>query len=252
MRHRFGSLSLVACSFLVAARLAAAQDRPAVTIDPEDVHAKAGIKCEQCHSTPGPEQFAKVPPDKIAAVCAQCHVREAEFFDKSPKKIAWLKVGLPACVMCHTSHAVKRPSDGLIGTKPPALCAMCHVEGAKGTSVVKAYQDSLGNLNDAITQADQLLSRAEVAGMLVDDGRTALRGAREQQVLARVAVHAFHETPLVDTAKQGVAAAKKAEAAGNEALAELRFRRQGLAVATIMILGFLGALWVKIRRLPPA
>jgi hypothetical protein len=32
---------------------------------------------------------------------------------------------------------------------------------------------------------------------------------------------------------------------------ELQNRRRGLAVATVLIVGFLVTLWVKIRRLPP-
>jgi hypothetical protein len=33
-------------------------------------------------------------------------------------------------------------------------------------------------------------------------------------------------------------------------MGELRYRRNGLAVATLLILGFLATLWMKIRRLP--
>jgi hypothetical protein len=87
--------------------------------------------------------------------------------------------------------------------------------------------------------------------MLVDEGHAALRKAGEQQILARVAIHAFRPQPLTENAETAVAAAAEAEAVGNQALAELRFRRQGLAVATILILGFLITLWIKIRRLPP-
>lgn len=223
---------------------------PSVTIAADDVHAKGGIKCEGCHSKPGPNQFAKVPATEMAAVCAQCHVREAEFYAKSPKKAIFEKIQMPACVTCHTSHAVRRPADNWIGFKEPAVCMACHVEGAKGAPVIQAYQQHLGQLGDAIARADGLLGRAELAGMLVDDGRSALRGAKEQQVLARVAVHAFNEVPLGQAATEGVAAAAKAEAVGTGALAELRFRRQGLAVATLLIMGFLLTLWMKIRRLP--
>jgi hypothetical protein len=50
--------------------------------------------------------------------------------------------------------------------------------------------------------------------------------------------------------KEGVSAANQAQTAGTDAMNELRYRRRGLAVATVVILGFLVTLFVKIRRLP--
>jgi hypothetical protein len=88
--------------------------------------------------------------------------------------------------------------------------------------------------------------------MLVDDGRLVLRSAREDQILARVSVHAFADAPFAATAARGVSEAARAEAIGEAALEELRYRRNGLAVATLLILGFLATLWLKIRRLPSA
>ena len=64
-------------------------------------------------------------------------------------------------------------------------------------------------------------------------------------------MHAFADTPFAATAAKGIAEAARAEAIGNAALGELRYRRNGLAVATLLILGFLVTLWWKIRRLPP-
>jgi hypothetical protein len=70
-------------------------------------------------------------------------------------------------------------------------------------------------------------------------------------VLARLNVHAFSAKPFAPIAGKGVEAATRAQRIGDEALVELQYRRRGLAVATIFILGFLLTLWVKIRRLPP-
>ena len=41
-----------------------------------------------------------------------------------------------------------------------------------------------------------------------------------------------------------------ASTVGHEAMNELQYRRRGLAVATLVILGFLATLFVKIRKLP--
>ena len=226
-------------------------DAAAVVLAPDDVHGKAGIKCEGCHSKPGPDQFAHVPATDVAALCGQCHVREADFYDKSPKRPVFAAIGLPACVTCHTNHSIVRPIDAWIGFKEPAVCMKCHIEGSKGDTTIHGLQDGLGQISRAVEEADAILGRAEVAGMLVDEGRAKLRSAHEQQILARVAVHAFRPSPLAEIVTGAVAGAAQAEAVGNQALADLRFRRQGLAVATLLILGFLITLGIKIRRLPP-
>jgi hypothetical protein len=84
----------------------------------------------------------------------------------------------------------------------------------------------------------------------VDEGRLALRAAREQQVQARVLVHGFAAEPFGTAAAEGAAAARRALDAGEAASRELQVRRTGLGVATLLIIAFLVTLWLKIRRLP--
>jgi hypothetical protein len=135
--------------------------------------------------------------------------------------------------------------------KDPAVCSVCHDDTVKGAAEIVAVEQGLTRLGSSIDRARAVLTRAEEAGMLVDEGLGVLHDAEEQQVLARLTVHTFTAKPFVALADKGVAAAGRAEQMGHEALAELRFRRQGLALATLLILGFLVTLWVKIRRLPP-
>jgi predicted CXXCH cytochrome family protein len=222
----------------------------------ESVHAAALLKrgdtsaptCSTCHGSHG-----AVPPGvaSVALVCSQCHVREAELFRNSSKKAIFDVIGQGECLTCHSNHKIQKPSDSFIGLKDPAICSVCHDEKMKGADVINSTQQGLKNLTDGIDRATRVLDRAEEAGMLVDDGRQALRDAREDQILARVNIHAFAAQPFGTTAAKGVADANKAEAIGNELMGELRFRRNGLAVATLLIIGFLATLWWRIRRLPP-
>jgi hypothetical protein len=108
----------------------------------------------------------------------------------------------------------------------------------------------LDRLSAGLSSADAVLTRAERAGMLVDEGRAALRDAREHQVQTRVLVHSFAAQPFGETARQGIGSASRAQEDGEAAMRELQVRRRGLAVATLVILAFLVALWLKIRRLP--
>ena len=77
-----------------------------------------------------------------------------------------------------------------------------------------------------------------------------MQEAREQFIQSRVAMHTFTEEPFTKVASTGTEAARRAERAGYRALDELQVRRRGLAVATLLIIGFLITLWLKIRRLP--
>jgi hypothetical protein len=204
--------------------------------------------CSTCHSAHGskPEEAAS-----LQMVCAQCHVREADLYLKSTKKAIFEEAEEPGCITCHTNHAVEAPSDAWVGLEDPAVCAVCHDDEVAGAEDIRTSGAALGRLAGAIDNARTVLTRAEVAGMLVDEGLLTLHRAEEQQVLARLNVHAFTAAPLVDLVEKGVAAAAEAEQMGHDALAELQLRRRGLAVATLFIVGFLITLWIKIRRLPP-
>lgn len=86
--------------------------------------------------------------------------------------------------------------------------------------------------------------------MLVDDGRSALREAREHQIHARVLVHAFADKPFQEMARQGLDAAVRGEQVATAAIRELRVRRSGMLVAALFVAGLLITLWLKIRSLP--
>ena len=219
------------------------------------VHAVALLKrgdtsaptCNTCHGSHG-----AVPPgvNQVANVCSQCHVREADLFRASPKKAIFETIGQAECLVCHSNHRIEHPQDAWIGITPGAVCAMCHDNTTNGSQTIAQVRQQLDGLSAAITAADAVLTRADRAGMLVDEGRAALQEAHEQQINARVTLHAFAAGPFNDVAERGLAATRRAETSGHQALRELQYRQRGLAVATIVILGFLVTLGFKIRSLP--
>ena len=220
------------------------------------VHASALLErgdtsaptCSTCHGSHG-----ATPPgvDEVANVCAQCHVREAELFRASPKKVVFETMGQADCLVCHGNHAIARPDDSWIGFESPAVCATCHDETTGGAEVIRTVGQGLRGLRWDVDAAADLVRHAEEAGVLVKDGHLALAAAREAHVRLRVLVHAFATPPFDEVLTEGRAAVESAREAGNAGLAELQFRRTGLAVATLFIIGFLITLFVKIRRLPP-
>jgi predicted CXXCH cytochrome family protein len=219
------------------------------------VHAAALLKrgdtsaptCNSCHGSHG-----ATPPGvtDVVNVCAQCHVREAQLFRASPKKDIFDALGQAECLACHSNHRIESPSDSFVGLQKGAVCAECHDETGESGATIRTMRGDLDRLSVALSSADAVLTRAERAGMLVDEGRAALRDAREHQVQTRVLVHSFAAKPFGEAAGLGIGSASRAREDGEAAMRELQVRRRGLAVATLVILAFLVALWLKIRRLP--
>jgi predicted CXXCH cytochrome family protein len=221
------------------------------------VHAEALLKrrdtsaptCNTCHGSHG-----ATPPGvtEVANVCAQCHVREAQNFTAGPKKAIFDDMGQAECLVCHGNHAIQRPSHAMIGVTEPAVCATCHDATGNSAATIKKFRDGLDGLDAAIGSAEAVVARAEQAGMLVEDAHLALHDARDQFIQSRVAIHTFKDEPFAELSGKGTDAARRAERAGHAALEELQMRRRGLAVATLLIIGFLITLGIKIRRLPTA
>jgi predicted CXXCH cytochrome family protein len=203
--------------------------------------------CNTCHGSHG-----ATPPGvtEVANVCAQCHVREAQNFTAGPKKAIFDAMGQAECLVCHGNHAIQAPSHTLIGFTKGTVCETCHDATGNGAATIKKFRDDSHALNAALRSAEAVVDRAEHAGMLVEDARLAVQEAREQHVQSRVAIHTFKDEPFTEIAATGLAAARRAERAGHAALEELQSRRRGLGIATLLIVGFLATLWVKIRRLP--
>jgi hypothetical protein len=205
--------------------------------------------CSTCHGSHG-----AVPPGvtEVANVCSQCHVREAELFRASPKKAIFDGIGQPECLVCHSNHRIVHPDDSWIGLTEGAVCSACHDSSTKGSDAILEVRRRFDSLSEAIAGADGRLSRAEQAGMLVQEGRAALQEASEHRVNSHVLLHAFSVAPIAEVTDNGLAAARRAEVSGTDAIQELAFRRTGLGVATLLIVGFLLTLAIKIRSLPPA
>jgi len=119
-----------------------------------------------------------------------------------------------------------------------------------GAAVITSVRKGFDDLQSRMGEAQAVLDRAETAGMLVEEGKLALHNAAEAHVRMRVLVHTFAGPPFDEVLKEGLTAVAQANATGVDAMNELQYRRRGLAVATLVILGFLATLFVKIRKLP--
>jgi hypothetical protein len=126
---------------------------------------------------------------------------------------------------------------------------MCHQEGVGGGILAATMRTLIDSLHGAYEAADSLLSQAEFSGMEVSEALFELQGAQTALVLARAAVHTFNVLAVEEEVVEGLEIAANAVTKGEELLDELRFRRLGLAISSVIILVLIGGLVLKIRQL---
>lgn len=206
----------------------------------------AAPTCNSCHGNHG-----AAPPgvDSVANVCGQCHVMQSDLFNQSPHRKAFETLQLKACVTCHQNHDIERPAEAMIGVEESATCVICHEKGSAGYAAAQEMKSALVGLQSKLNSASQILEGAQRAGMEVSRPIYQLAEGRDRLVLARVQVHSFNPAVLKKTITEGDVIAAASEQSGVQALADLAFRRKGLAVSAVILLFMIGLLLLKIRQL---
>jgi predicted CXXCH cytochrome family protein len=203
----------------------------------------AAPTCATCHGNHG-----ATPPQvgSVAAVCGTCHVVFDNLFSKSPHKPAFSGIG--ECTVCHSNHAIVRPSDEMLAGKE-AVCTQCHEDASAGGKAAVEMAGLIGNLQASIAQSDAVLERGRNYGMEVSEPLLRQVEAKEELVKARVAIHGFNVEAVRKPVIDGLAVTKETLSAGYEALRERDRRRKGLGGSLAAILVTLVGLWLAIRRI---
>ena len=220
----------------------------------KSVHGEALMKnrdlaaptCNSCHGNHG-----AAPPgiDSVANVCGQCHAMQWDLFGKSPHKKAFDENKWPACATCHQNHQIERTSDAMIGVEEPALCPACHEQGSAGYKAAQQMKSGIVGQQARLASAGQVLERAARAGMEVSNPIYQLAEGRDRLVRARVEMHMFNPVALQKTIAEGDSIAAASEQSGWQALADLAYRRKGMAISAVILLFMIGLLFLKIRQL---
>jgi predicted CXXCH cytochrome family protein len=218
------------------------------------VHGESLIKnrdisaptCNDCHGNHGAS-----PPgvDSVANACGQCHVSQWDLFNRSPHRQAFAEAEFPACVSCHQHHGVARTSDSMVGVEKGATCLDCHEAGSKGYQVASEMRSGILGLHGKLETAQQVLQRAERAGMEVSRPLFDLVEGRDRLVRARVEIHGFDLAAFRKVLAEGESIADASRLRGMQALEELAFRRKGLTVSAVIIVAMIGLLLLKIRQI---
>ncbi|GBC76691.1 hypothetical protein HRbin08_00153 [bacterium HR08] len=202
--------------------------------------------CNDCHGNHG-----AVPPGiaSVAHVCGQCHVRQSALFRASPHKAAFDAMQLAECVYCHGNHDVLPPTDEMIGTGEKSVCVSCHPPGDAGYQAAERMRALIDDLSRELERAQAILDRAERAGMEVSRAKFELSEARDALTHARVLIHAFSVKEVENVIRPGLEVARRGYQAGERALAELNYRRKGLAVSLLFLLFLAALLYLKLREI---
>ncbi len=202
--------------------------------------------CTTCHGNHG-----AAPPgvDSVPNVCSNCHVFQAQMYDKTAHKAVFDAASLPGCVVCHENHAIVHPTDAKLSNQPGATCMQCHTAGDVGDQARAEMLTGLTQLDGAIKEADQQLAVAEAAGMEVSDARLAQNDAKDSLTKARVAIHSFKPEVVRLYVQAGLKIADKDLQAGQNAMIERNHRRIGLGVSLFAITLVLAGLWMYIKKI---
>ncbi len=159
-----------------------------------------------------------------------------------------LEVRAGAGKTLHGVHVRDRPGEA-VEPHPGSACLSCHEVGDACDQATERMYAALVSLDRDLRGAAAVLRRAELAGMEVSTPLFELKSqGTTASVEARAFIHTFEPDRLVQRAEEGKKIALSTRKAGEAALAELQYRRKGLAVSLVLVAMVLAAIYLKIRQ----
>ncbi len=202
--------------------------------------------CNDCHGNHGAS-----PPEvsSVAAVCHQCHPSAGDLFTKSPHKEAFDAMGIAECEACHGNHKIIPPTTEMIGADDGSVCMQCHDSGSSGSETAAEIRRLLDGFDEGYHNAEDLIHEAESKGVEVSDARFMLQDANTILVTVKNLIHGLDRGEIAAAVEDGENKLGEVQAAGERALKEARFRRQGLAVTTLFLILLAAAIALKVKRM---
>ncbi|MBU0520407.1 cytochrome c3 family protein [bacterium] len=201
--------------------------------------------CNDCHGN-----HAAMPPgiSSIGRVCFQCHLAEGELFSQSPHKVGFDELGVPECAFCHGHHAVHALTDENIGVEQPSICLQCHSEGEAGYEAASTMKNEIIKLKKKYEDAETLIADAARKGIEVSDEQFELRNVRQSLINLRKLIHAFNPDSVVTTTESAMEAANEVYLAGVQSTEEVKTRRTGFLIFSVITLILVAILYVIVRK----
>jgi hypothetical protein len=200
--------------------------------------------CNDCHGNHG-----AMPPGvtSISHVCGTCHVSNMEYFNATRMAKAFEEQDFHGCEQCHGNHAVLKPTDEMIGVGKDSKCVDCHFSGDEGYAAAKSIYSSLTNLKNKFSLAEAKYLDVKKKGMNDVEIGFMLQDANQALVQSRTLIHTFDSTKVGAKTKEGIDISNKASLLAQKEIDEYYSRRNGFAVATLVFLLVVIALYFKIK-----
>ncbi|PKL83619.1 MAG: hypothetical protein CVV24_03990 [Ignavibacteriae bacterium HGW-Ignavibacteriae-3] len=207
----------------------------------KDVSAPA---CNDCHGNHG-----ATPPGvkSISHVCGTCHVTNYEYFNATKISKIFEQKGIHGCEQCHGNHSVQKPNDEMIGIGKESTCIECHTTGDSGYAVSQKIYSSLIHLKNKFDEANAKYLEVRQKGMNDIEIGFQLQDAKQALIQSRTLVHTFDSSRVSEKTVKGVEFSEKASALAQIEIDEYYTRRNGFALATLIFLVFIVALYFKIK-----
>jgi predicted CXXCH cytochrome family protein len=201
--------------------------------------------CNDCHGNHG-----AAPPEVewVGNVCGQCHTAQQGLFETSGHPAAFMQLGRPGCVGCHDNHGIRETSDEMLGVGGRSVCVECHAPDEPEGKAAVGMQQMIERLKVDLARSDSLLEHAEGAGLEVSQARFELQDATNAIVLARAGTHSASLDSVKARVDQGLEITSLAWQRGKGAFRDLRIRRIGLAVSSLIILVLIAGIVMKIHE----
>jgi len=213
-------------------------------LEKQDNYAPA---CNDCHGNHG-----AIPPNisHISDICGSCHVNNRTLFQQSFHREYFADNDFHECEACHGNHDVKKPSDEMLAWGDYSTCLECHDEDhedAKELSLV--FYNTIDSLKTRIETIEQLMLTAEQKGMEVSELYINLEDARKSLIQTRTTIHSFDELEVNKVADNGFVVLNEASVNIQEILGELKFRRTGLLIFSIIITISIITLYLMLKNI---
>lgn len=201
--------------------------------------------CNDCHGN-----HAAVPPgvSSIGRVCFQCHLAEGELFIDSPHKNAFDELGVPECAFCHGHHTVRILSDQHLGVMTPSVCIECHSEGEAGYEAAGSMSAAIIALKERYQAAKTLIDEAERKGVEVSDEQFKLLSVRQSLINVRTLIHSFDPGRVTASTREAMKSADEVYQAGVRSVEEVKKRRTGFIVFSIVTIFLVIVIYVRLRQ----
>ncbi|MFC2133011.1 cytochrome c3 family protein [Bacteroidota bacterium] len=200
--------------------------------------------CNDCHGNHG-----ATPPGltSISHVCGTCHINNAEYFNSTRMAGAFKEMDFHGCEQCHSHHLIEKTNDEMIGVGEKSLCIDCHEEGDEGYVFAVEIKSNLDDMVAHYDSAQTKLREVETKGMNEIDIDFLLMEAKQDLIQSRTLVHTFDSAKVNTKTTEGLAKTKKAILLADKEIEEYFSRRNGFAVATLIFMIFIIALYFKLK-----